>query len=1115
MIGETESQASIAMDLPLPPPDQRQAKPNPSTPVEWAVALIEAHATAVAAVTLRNPADFSPIPVLVSDVIARLAQAFVPGRDLPPSLVAELAPLLWPRLERLNGNLRQRLARSRRLLPLAAVREMNPACLRTNARRPGKDLIEKAGPRQQLWGVVRVVKHDTMENRVLAAACNQLLARAKVQTQMASDQDHPNGKRFKDLKRLRTATTALLECEALVSIGLPRAGERPSNALLGDADYRAAWRAWQLMRKQDESYRDLWHHRGRVWTETCLLAAWATLDANRDFEPMPNWVQATDAGEDGSRLHGDHARCWISVAGELAEVVSIRMVPGMLEVTRQIGVLGEAAERSVQHLDLLSTRPEEPWLSQALRISAAVVPHQSPRAATRKNSAGRRVGLCALDAQAVACDESGLRQLGPAAAGELLVSAGETLTVVGRDATWLSQSFGPADLVCNRPDLGGALLNVHAGQIETAVVVPDRMDEMALGQMRQRMGRIWTVWSPVAAALAAAEQHCATIDRAMEDSPFMLVVTATDASFDVAVLEQEFEPMKEPARSASDRRFWIRSEPLAGDASGAQHRTNFNSRDAVGAWLRNPQATEGWAVRDATPCPVGWTPSAQFSAQDVLERVRLWRGGRPALAVTVGLCETTVKELEQSYPVIVLNSDDLAKGAHVFLERHRAGLPTWKDRLPEIAVAARAGGLRKPITLIPKGTLVAPGDPVHESPTELLEIPLGAQLVSFSITREGREMPYRVEISGPPLPLRAPCAVRIELNYRYGLDGMSGTVVPVGSAPFERIPFHLSAATGELKTESALVEAPPFPAVEPVPESTSKQIRDAFRTLQDAWQKLPEVDRNKSPKNPQIFDKHLRPVLKNLAESLKLLGGVGPLAGDGIRMFMLDKVVPWLDWLLGFGGRKGDGKPPRLTREAKLSVARCRAATGLRGAADFGTWLLSDDCDLDQRDRMLALGKTIEGNADELWISLIEWPCETDMLRSAQAEAVDTALWARPELAAADITAAESVLAQLHAALQELVANGRALKANNAQLVYILLAPIPKLCFARAAGGLQLANAEVIAATEALRQIREKLPPEVRKFGGKTLIAKDDEPISLAIAYLSGDYSQLPAQRSR
>jgi hypothetical protein len=912
---------------------------------------------------------------------------------------------------------------------------------------------------------------------------------------------------------LERAAVALLEHPELASLGPPRSGERPSNALLGDADYRAAWRAWRLFRRLEDMFRLKWTNLDRLWAETCLFAAWAAMDADDSFEAIPQWLQGLDRGEDGIAVRCGGPRTWVAASGPFAHVVRIGLGGDGIEVREVLADIAGAAERSTHVIDVaLSLDAGPDWLQRARHLVLSHLPAKGSGHRQPSTTLPARVGLSLLNATGHACDERGVRAFGPVAAAVLRPAKDELLTVCDRAATWLPDVEGPAELFTRSLRRAGQVVSRHAGIRDTAVVVPDALDDLALAELRATSGRVWTVWSPVAAMLAAVADHRAEVEDAMRDAAHVLVVVATDVALDVAVLERSSEPESSTDKTLGERQFWIRSEPMRTERMGTAPRFEESDAGVRGAWLRHPAGCSGWALADDFPDVVRWSGGDAVTAARVRESLSQWRGPPPALAVVVGVEPAVVGQLGQ-WPVLGLDQAALARGAWVFLDRKDRGLPTWKDRLPEVALRIRENLLRVDMPLIERGKLVSPGETLNIQPERQLVIPAGAQSVRFDVTREGQQARYAFAAEGPPLPLGQPCAVRMRLDFCYGVEGMRAWLVPEGRQAFERLPLHLRSA-GDASSGPVLpVGPPPTWARELVADAAGREIKRAFAHVRDAWKALPEKDRRDAQRNPEAFER-LRPQVKELAVSLKLLNAEGTEHQDPMGRWMLDELAPWLDWLLGLSGRGGSGPAPKLGKSAAIEVARCRAAVGLQGSGAFVRWLFGKDCPLPPADRLAAVGRVIEGDA-ATWRRLVEWDLGSPALRQPWAEAVGIALRARPDLAAADIDLTHKVLNACMSFLAAMVEEGSAHRDASRKTVYALLAPIPWLCAARSTGALQPHEEVVRDAIERLSGFRAQLPESVRSFGERTSIQQDDEPIGVAIAYLAGDYGQLPTQRSR
>jgi len=712
------------------------------------------------------------------------------------------------------------------------------------------------------------------------------------------------------------------------------------------------------------------------------------------------------------------------------------------------------------------------------------------------------LAVCALDARVAVAGAGVVRFVGPSAAGHLPVSNEARMEVYGRAATWVANVAGPSTLFGARADEGGALLAAFAGRRETAVVVPDGLDELGVRQLRSRMGRAWFVWSPVAAALAAVEAWPDVFYREPGLAPrHVLLVVATDAALDVAVLEETVD---------GDERLWVRSAPLAGDAAGREASRFDGADEARGAWLREPGAAEGWAL-DGDRARRVVIPTAGSVVDVAVARAARWKGPAASLVVAVGLSaeeEGTLAE-RVGLPLLRLDGAALAHGARVFLDRRRAGLPTWKDRLPALSVEVRRGRKREQVYLVKAGTLVAPGDAIDFTPDVDFVLPAGVPRVELRMNREGQPTPYALLIEGPAFPLGAEAKVRLTLRYTYGLQGMEGVVVPVGRAAFARVPFTLEAANGSAEgaTESALADTGPPPLKQRLAlvSGAERALRDAVTSLDRALTQIPNKLRKEAETTKGRADAELRPHLVAVREAAGVQDGSGPEPGP-LRDWLESGAAPLLDWLLGLASSR-KGRPPLLGREALQAALQARSELAVHGGGTFARWLLGASSGLSESDRLRALGRVVDGDR-RTFRDLVDIPTERPAVQGDWAGAVRVALVASPRLATEGDPGA--VLARVVAQLEGFVALPEVGRLAGAVRAHADL--VPWLCHARPAG-LAPTDASVVDAIARLRATRDSLPDTVRQAGGRASTNTGDEPLAVAIDYLEGRYVALPEQR--
>jgi hypothetical protein len=195
------------------------------------------------------------------------------SRDEPRlALIVKLARELPAVISNVCNRPRVVLRRVRSMLGVGRVQEVDSSCLRWLARQPGRNLIEKAGPKQRVMAIERVENADTQENRVV----RDLLLRGGDEC-MRYLIEH---RRFANHMRVRTVrdfgnelgnlfrTSAVGEARQLV--GVPQA----NYVLQHEPRYKQLWKAYLLLLRQQKQQDQMWRWRHRTWTEVCGWAIW-------------------------------------------------------------------------------------------------------------------------------------------------------------------------------------------------------------------------------------------------------------------------------------------------------------------------------------------------------------------------------------------------------------------------------------------------------------------------------------------------------------------------------------------------------------------------------------------------------------------------------------------------------------------------------------------------------------------------------------------------------------------------------------------------------------------------------------------------------------------------
>ena len=170
---------------------------------------------------------------------------------------------------------RKILSRQRTMLSISRIQEVDPACIRWLVHQPGISLEQKAGPRQEAMGIIRVEDADTPENRVV----RDLLLRACYACSLYIQEN----RRFVDhdrvwrIRRFRRELQQMLK-ESEVADAQRLVGRAiPNYVLQYDPRYSLLWKIYLLLIRQQKQQDDVWRWRQRTWAEHVSMAFLASL----------------------------------------------------------------------------------------------------------------------------------------------------------------------------------------------------------------------------------------------------------------------------------------------------------------------------------------------------------------------------------------------------------------------------------------------------------------------------------------------------------------------------------------------------------------------------------------------------------------------------------------------------------------------------------------------------------------------------------------------------------------------------------------------------------------------------------------------------------------------
>ncbi len=168
---------------------------------------------------------------------------------------------------------------------------------------------------------------------------------------------------------------------------------------------------------------------------------------------------------------------------------------------------------------------------------------------------------------------------------------------------------------------------------------------------------------------------------------------------------------------------------------------------------------------------------------------------------------------------IASEKGELASGAAEFTERSSAGLPAWKDWLPDLFLEIIRDGLYDEVEIMRDKAVDATLGELHsEKVAEELVLPAGQThyilpLVAGRANR--RPVPADLRLDSDHFPLQQDVRVQLELSYQYGVEnGYEITLLPVESetAPFSILKGKWVKSGGADDTPSKK-PVPPWPLV--------------------------------------------------------------------------------------------------------------------------------------------------------------------------------------------------------------------------------------------------------------------------------------------------------------
>jgi hypothetical protein len=257
--------------------------------------------------------------------------------SIPPmALIVRHAQTLQKLTKDLYENPRHILRRLQELTPVDRVQQLDISCVRWLSRQPGKDVYERAGPRQRILSVQRHQSIDTLENRVLVDFSKRSQLAASNYT-----------KRYDRLKK--TGRWGLVNMYGrkshrinrdLSSEGVSRIHPplTPNFVLLQDVRYRRLWKSYLELLRQSDDEDECWRWQHRLWSDYIRLLTHISLRADDRFQMV---------AETPLRINEEQERgSWVAMSSQQSGTWLVQTKDGMEYIVSLIWSMNSEHQKS-------------------------------------------------------------------------------------------------------------------------------------------------------------------------------------------------------------------------------------------------------------------------------------------------------------------------------------------------------------------------------------------------------------------------------------------------------------------------------------------------------------------------------------------------------------------------------------------------------------------------------------------------------------------------------------------------------------------------------------------------------------------------------------------------
>ena len=228
--------------------------------------------------------------------------------EAPMSLIVQLTNNTRLRniLLSISRNPRKILERIRQNMKISRIQQMDGACIRAYARRPGYDLATKAGAKQELLGLNRMENTDTLENKVYLWVLNTIEKFAR--KYIRENRQFSASERVIGVRKFASEAVSMKKATQIQSVSFESLVHpiQPNYPLQLDLRYKEVYKTYLRLRHDEKVYDDAWEWQRVLWGCSARMVLYSTfLKSLKTF--YSNFIYVRNEGQQGRWLNQSDA----------------------------------------------------------------------------------------------------------------------------------------------------------------------------------------------------------------------------------------------------------------------------------------------------------------------------------------------------------------------------------------------------------------------------------------------------------------------------------------------------------------------------------------------------------------------------------------------------------------------------------------------------------------------------------------------------------------------------------------------------------------------------------------------------------------------------------------